>query len=42
VATLVADASRLRRTLDWVPEYDDLDVILRTALEWELSQAATV
>ena len=42
VATLVADASRLRAILDWAPEHEDLDVILRTALEWELSQAATV
>lgn len=39
VAALVADASRLRRTFDWVPEYDDLEFILRTALDWELGQA---
>jgi len=39
VAALVADASRLRRKFDWAPEHDDLDFILRTALEWELGQA---
>jgi UDP-glucose 4-epimerase len=39
VATLVADASRLRETLAWVPEHDDLSFILRTALHWELAQA---
>ncbi len=32
---LVADASRLRGTLDWEPQYDDLEFIVRTALEWE-------
>ena len=41
VAALVADASRLRSIFDWVPEHDDLDVILRTALSWELGQAVT-
>jgi UDP-glucose 4-epimerase len=41
VAALVADASRLRSIFDWVPEHDDLDVILRTALSWELGQAMT-
>jgi UDP-glucose 4-epimerase len=40
VPALVADASRLRRILDWAPEYDDLDFILQTALDWELGQAA--
>jgi UDP-glucose 4-epimerase len=38
VPLLVADASRLRTVFDWTPQYDDLDVILRTALQWELSQ----
>ncbi len=41
VAELVADTSRLRATLNWVPEHDDLDFILRTALDWELAEAAT-
>jgi UDP-glucose 4-epimerase len=38
VATLVADPARLRKALDWVPEHDDLDFILRTALDWEARQ----
>lgn len=42
VAKLIADPTLLRRTLEWLPEYDDLDVILRTALQWEASQPATV
>jgi UDP-glucose 4-epimerase len=32
---MVADASRLRRTLDWRPRHGDLDVIIATALAWE-------
>lgn len=32
---LVADATRLRRELGWQPRHDDLDFIIRTALEWE-------
>jgi len=40
VAALVADASRLRETLGWVPRHDDLDFILRTALKWEVGTVA--
>jgi UDP-glucose 4-epimerase len=32
---LVADTSKIRRELHWVPRYDDLDYIIRTAWEWE-------
>lgn len=32
---LMADNSRIRRTLDWEPAYDDLDTIVQTALDWE-------
>lgn len=32
---LTADASRIRQLLDWSPEYDDLDLIVRHALTWE-------
>ncbi|WP_299614834.1 UDP-glucose 4-epimerase GalE [Pelagibius sp.] len=39
VAALVADVSRLRGVFDWKPEHDDLDFILRTALEWEIGPA---
>jgi UDP-glucose 4-epimerase len=33
--TLVADSGRLRATLGWTPRFDDLDVIVRSALDWE-------
>jgi UDP-glucose 4-epimerase len=32
---LVADASRIREAFGWTPRYDDLDTIVRTALDWE-------
>ena len=32
---LVADAARIRDTLQWTPQYDDLDFIVGTALRWE-------
>jgi UDP-glucose 4-epimerase len=32
---MVADASRIRATLDWTPRYDDLESIARHALAWE-------
>ncbi|MEM8798452.1 MAG: UDP-glucose 4-epimerase GalE [Pseudomonadota bacterium] len=32
---LVADSSRLRDTLDWQARYDDLDLIVRSAIGWE-------
>jgi UDP-glucose 4-epimerase len=32
---LVADARKLRAVLNWAPEHDDLDDIVRTALAWE-------
>ena len=34
-ASLVADARRIRGTLDWRPQYDDLDTIVGHALAWE-------
>lgn len=33
--TLIADASRIRSVLGWQPEHDDLEEILRHALDWE-------
>ena len=33
--TVVANADRARRELGWVPKHDDLDFIVRTALQWE-------
>lgn len=32
---LIAGATRIRETLGWVPQYDDLDEIVATALAWE-------
>ena len=32
---LVADPALLKRVLGWVPRRDDLDLIIRSALEWE-------
>jgi len=35
LASVVADTSRLSKTLGWKPKYADLDVIVTTALNWE-------
>ena len=35
IMTMVADTSRIRATLDWMPQYDDLETIARHALAWE-------
>ncbi len=32
---VVADVSKVKKTLSWSPKYDDLNQICRTALEWE-------
>jgi len=34
-AELIAGCEKIRRELGWQPRYDDLEVILRTAWEWE-------
>ena len=34
-AQLVADNTLIRRTLGWAPRHDDLELICRTAFEWE-------
>jgi UDP-glucose 4-epimerase len=36
-AIIVADAQRIRSTLGWIPELDDLDTIVSHALLWERS-----
>jgi len=33
--TMIADTGRIRSTLDWIPQYDDLDTIAAHALAWE-------
>ena len=35
IMTMVADTGRLRSTLDWTPQYDDLETIAAHALAWE-------
>jgi UDP-glucose 4-epimerase len=35
VMTMIADTSRIRTTLDWTPQYDDLETIAAHALAWE-------
>ena len=37
---LVAVADRIRETLGWTPQFDDLETIVRTSLEWERRIAA--
>ncbi|MFZ2029833.1 MAG: UDP-glucose 4-epimerase GalE [Vitreimonas sp.] len=37
---LVADSSRIRRTLDWRPKFEALDEIVAAAVAWEKSSAA--
>ena len=34
-AKIVAQADRIRRQLNWIPQFDDLDTIVRQALTWE-------
>ncbi|HEY7299848.1 MAG TPA: UDP-glucose 4-epimerase GalE [Xanthobacteraceae bacterium] len=34
-AAIVADSTRIRATLGWAPQFDDLDMIVRHALGWE-------
>lgn len=35
IMTMIADTSRIRSTLDWTPQYDDIETIARHALAWE-------
>jgi UDP-glucose 4-epimerase len=35
IMTVVADTGRIRSTLDWKPQYDDLETIAAHALAWE-------
>jgi UDP-glucose 4-epimerase len=37
---LVAIADKVRSVLGWTPQYDDLDVIVETSLNWERKIAA--
>jgi UDP-glucose 4-epimerase len=35
IVTVIADTGRIRRTLDWTPQYDNLETIAAHALAWE-------
>jgi len=39
-AELIAGCTKIRQTLGWQPRFDDLEMILRTAWEWEKKLAA--
>lgn len=39
IPRLVSDSTALRRVLNWTPRYDDLGLILRSALSWQSSLA---
>lgn len=41
-AEVVAGADKIRATLDWQPAYDDLETIVRTALDWERKLAGGI
>ena len=32
---LIANVDKIHNTLSWTPKYDDLDVIVTTAIDWE-------
>ena len=34
-AELIAGCAKIREELNWQPRFDDLEVILRTAWDWE-------
>jgi UDP-glucose 4-epimerase len=35
IVTMIADTSRIRKLLDWTPQYDNLETIAAHALAWE-------
>jgi len=39
---LIADAKQIRRVLGWSPQYDNLDFIVKTSLEWERKLASGI
>ena len=34
-ASLTSQANRIKEVIGWVPKYNDLDVIIKSAYEWE-------
>lgn len=41
IVAISADTSLIKETLGWQPRYDDLELMCRTALEWERRMAAS-
>lgn len=39
---LIADTAAIRSVIGWRPIYNDLDLIVRTAMDWEASQGAEI
>jgi len=39
IMTMIADASRIRQTLNWTPQFDNLETIASHALAWEAKLA---
>ena len=37
-ASVIACADSIRQVLNWTPKYNNLDIILRTALAWEIKR----
>jgi len=37
---LISVAQKIQKVLGWTPQFDDLDIIVRTSLEWERKIAA--
>jgi UDP-glucose 4-epimerase len=35
IMTMIADTTLIRSTLNWMPQYDDLEAIAAHALKWE-------
>lgn len=35
IASMIANADKARSVLQWQPKYDDLNIIIKTALQWE-------
>ena len=33
--SLVSDVNKLMQTIHWSPKYNDLEIILKTAIRWE-------
>ena len=34
-STLISDNTKIKTKMNWVPRFNDLDLICKTALEWE-------